>query len=468
MSTSYNTTVKLYSGVPLMKNGTDVLLLAASAAEGVLAAKLTATYSAYYFERENRRYIQIDDIFGNLDGVNYISFANNSHGGKIYFGFVDRVIYVNDHNTQIEFTIDPFPTFFGDCIVAEYAHVLRNTPSEDDRGANLISDFSIETAGNVFTELARRDYNAGTTICYYAASDSTGATGLLQGTNIKIGPLNATLLQDILDHGGVIIGAYACPSAWASGAQQLVTYMDTVNVASFAQMGSYVTNKVKTGLYCKIFVTVNSTTKYYEPEEFTNPESASFGILRTMAPGPGLFIYPKNYRGLTDNLAEGIFAKFPSIQIAANSVYTRAQEKLDMASAAQGMLLGGMSGGLVGAIMGGASGLISSYVNELTAPYKAPTIYGHGEPITDADYGLYCAFGNVHADSFTLRNIDNFFRYYGYAVGGVRPKAQINLDDKAYLQTGNSILFGSEADDELNARIMRGIKIRKTLSTLPG
>lgn len=466
MSTSYNTTVKLYSGVPLMKNGTDVLLLAASAAEGILAAKLTATYSAYYFERENRRYIQIDDLYGNLDGVNYISFANNSHGGKIYFGFVDRVIYVNDHNTQIEFTIDPFPTFYGDTIVAEYAHVLRNTPITDTRGANVVTDFTIDTCGNVFTELARRDYNASSSICYYAAN--TAGTGELQGTNIKIGTLSAALLQDILDHGGVIIGAYACPAAWASGPQQLVTYMDTVTVASFAQMGSFNTAKVKTGLYNKIFVTVNSTTKYYEPEEFANPESAAFGILRTMAPGPGLFIYPKNYRGVTDNLSEGIFAKFPSIQISANSVYTRAQEKLEMASAAQSMVMGGMSGGLVGAIMGGASGLISSFVNELTAPYKAPTIYGHGEPITDADFGLYVAFGNVHPDDYTLRNIDNYFRYYGYAVGGVRPKAQINLDDKAYLQTGNSILFGSEADDELNARIMRGIKIRKTLSTLPG
>ena len=114
MATSYNTTVKLYSKVPLVKGGTEVLYLSAGSAEGILASFLKSTYSAYYFERENRRYIQIDDIFGNIDDVNYISFANNSHGGKIYFAFVDQVIYINDHNTQIEFTIDPFPTFIGD------------------------------------------------------------------------------------------------------------------------------------------------------------------------------------------------------------------------------------------------------------------------------------------------------------------------------------------------------------------
>ena len=101
MATAFNTTVKLYAGVPLVKGGTDVLLLTASAAEGVLASKLVGTYTAYYFERENRRYIQIDDVFGSVDSVNYISFANNSHGGKTYFGFVDQVVYINDSKFQL-------------------------------------------------------------------------------------------------------------------------------------------------------------------------------------------------------------------------------------------------------------------------------------------------------------------------------------------------------------------------------
>ena len=76
---------------------------AASAAEGVLASILVGTYIAYYFERENRRYIQIDDVFGSVDSVNYISFAINSHGGQIYFGFVDQVVYIND---QLSRTVD--------------------------------------------------------------------------------------------------------------------------------------------------------------------------------------------------------------------------------------------------------------------------------------------------------------------------------------------------------------------------
>lgn len=467
MATSYNTTVKLYTGVPLVKGGTDVLYTSGASAESALASYLTATYTAYYFERENRRYVQIDDIFGNLDDVNYISFANMSHGGKIYFGFVDQVVYVNDHNTQIEFTIDPFPTFLGDCTESDYAYVLRNSPksADDTRGANLITDFNIETAGNVYTEIARKQYIGTEGIVYYAGN--IAGVGTLAGTNIKIGPLTSTVLQDIIDHGGTIIGAYTCPAAWTSGAQQLVSALDSQSIAPFANMGSFQMAKVKTGLYNKIYVTVSSSSRYYEPEEFSNPELVEFAILKTMAPGPGIFVYPKNYRGMTDNLAEGIFAKFPAIQIAVNAVYTQAQERIAGANAARSMLLGAISGGLLGADINGISAVSETFVNQWAAQYSPPTLYGHGEPITDPNFGLYVSFGNVHPDAFTLRNIDNYFRYYGYAIGGVRPLADINTDNRAFLQTRGDFLRGSEADGVLNARLAQGIKIRKILGTIP-
>ena len=168
MATAFNTTVKLYAGVPLVKGGTDVLLLTASAAEGVLASKLVGTYTAYYFERENRRYIQIDDVFGSVDSVNYISFANNSHGGKIYFGFVDQVVYINDHNTQIEFTIDPFPTFYGDAKRLDEFFVIRNTPRNDIRGQNLEDDYLPKGVKNSYNYIWGGQFGIDRAVVVYA------------------------------------------------------------------------------------------------------------------------------------------------------------------------------------------------------------------------------------------------------------------------------------------------------------
>lgn len=464
MATAYNTTVTVYKKVPLVKNGTDVLFLGGSAAEGVLAAKAAGTYTGYYFERENRRYVQIDETYGNLDDVNYLSFKNMSHGGKLYFAFVDHCVYINDNNTELEFTVDPFPTFLDDCEMSDYVYVQRNTPETDTRGDNLVVDYNIDTGKNVFTEMARREYIGTTGIVYYAGN--IAGAGTLAGTNIKMGALSSTLLQDIIDHGGAIIGAYACPADWTTGAQQLVDSLSSQTISPFSGMGNFYCSKMNTGLYNKIYVTVSSSSRYYEPEEFADPQSAEFVILKTMAPGPGIFVYPKYYRGVADNLAEGIFAKFPAIQIAVNSVYTQAQQRIEGAQGMKSLVTGILGGGLVGGAMAGVSSVAQSFVNEWSTQFQPPALYGHGEPITAPNFGLYVSFGSVHADSSTLQHIDNYLRYYGYAVGGVLPKASINTANRAFLQTKGDALRGSEADEILNARLAQGIKIRKVLGTI--
>ena len=109
MATVENTTVKIYKGVPLIKGGTEVLYLAQAQAEAALSSFLFKTYTEYYYTRENRGAIQVKDTIDNVEGINYVSFVNTSHGNKIYFAFVDRLVYINDNNTEIQFTIDPFP-----------------------------------------------------------------------------------------------------------------------------------------------------------------------------------------------------------------------------------------------------------------------------------------------------------------------------------------------------------------------
>lgn len=141
MATAYNSTIKLYTKVPLVKGGTEVLYLSQGAAEGALAGFLKATYNEYYFVRDNRRAVQIDATFGDCEGVNYISFSNKSHGGKIFFGFVDEIVYVNDNCTEIRFTIDPFPTYLGDTKIGDAVYVVRNTDVAPTRTSNMLKDY---------------------------------------------------------------------------------------------------------------------------------------------------------------------------------------------------------------------------------------------------------------------------------------------------------------------------------------
>lgn len=479
MSTSYNTTVKLYSGVPLVKGGTEVLFVSGSAAEGALSGFLTATYTAYYFERENRRYIQIDDVLGTVDSVNYISFANNSHGGKIYFGFVDQVVYVNDHNTQIEFTIDPFATFIGDTsLVPGMVYIKRNTlmSAQDIRGINLQDDYlppSTKARYVSLDTLAVPCKNRAQVI--FAAKNGTGypitaPAGYVTG--IQTAPLTDAILTAIKNDGGTIIGCYMFPDSYTGGATPIVVNMGTLSGNPLAHMSSFNHEKLRSGVYTQVALATTNNFKTYDLEDFSNVNSVVFGVVYFYAPAFAVFIYPKNYKGIAENTSEGLYMQSPSISISAQQGYSNAQMTSDifsgLLSGVTGAIAGAAKGGVPGAIAGGAIGLAGGALNmgknAYMSKFNARQVTGSSIPITDDDMTLRASLMAVSPDANDCIRIDDYFDYYGYNLEDMRLAASVNTTDGAYLQTGDEFVHGSEADDELNARIMGGIKIRRTLT----
>lgn len=476
MATSYSSTIKVYSGVPLVKGGTEVLYLSQGAAEGVLGAFLKATYSNYYFVRENRQAVQIDAPFGDLDDVNYISFTNASHGGKIFFGFVDRVVYINDNCTQIEFTIDPFPTYLGDTKELETVFVVRNTLVNDVRGSNLQDDYLPQSAANQYVELA--NFNL---VCNQGRVLFAGKTGLGEPlldprggvTGIQYGTLSPTVLQSILDDGGTIIGAYLEPPDLP---RNMVVAAGTLSGNPLAHMTGYTWEKLRTGVYTQVALATSQSFKAFELEEFSNPQNVEFQIVYFRVPAFSVFIYPKNYRGVADNTAEGVYMQAPALSISARQGYTNQQMSSDIfntlastiAGAVGGAAKGGGYGAAIGAVAGFVGGTANMAKNAYMSKFKAPQTTGGSVPITAADLALKAQLLAVSPRRADCNRIDKYFDYFGYAinaeksVGGLG--SSINLRDGAYLQTGSEMLVGSEVDDELNARLMSGIKIRKTLS----
>lgn len=477
MATSFNTNVTLYSGVPLVKGGTEVLYLAASAAKGVLGAYQTATYSAYYFERENRRYIQIDDLYGNLDSVNYISFENNAHGGKIYFGFVDQVVYINDHNTQIEFTVDPFPTFLGDTTMYSDVYVVRNTlaPGADVPRANLQRDYLPESAKEnyvLLSSLAVPCKDRAQVI--FAGKTGTGYPILAPGgyvTGIQTAPLSDAILTAIKNDGGNIIGCYMFPDSYQGGSVHIAESAGTLTGNPLAHMSNFTYEKLKSGVYTKVALATTNTFKTYELEDFANVNSVSFGVVYFYAPAFAVFIYPKNYRGVPENTAEGVYMQAPALSISAQQGYSNAQMSTDvfsgLMSGITGAIGGAVKGGAPGAIVGGVAGLAGGALNMAKNAYLSRfnprQVTGASLPITDDDYTLRAYLLAVSPTATDCVRIKNYFDYFGYNLEDMRTFSGVNLADAAYLQTGSEFLHGSEADAELNARIMSGIKIRKTL-----
>ncbi len=474
MPTAINTTVKVYKGIPLIKGGTEVLYLSGAAADGVLsgAASAVLTYSQYYYTRENRGYIQIDDVIGNLEGANYIGFQNASHGGKWYFGFIDEIVYINDNCTEIRFTIDPFTTFIGDTQKRDYVYVKRNSPTLTTRTMPYFhtDDYQLPSCKYTFQNLGELNYTAQIGVVYFASA-STNGTGLLLGTGIKTGVLSQAIIEDIQQNGGVIIGAYTCPSGWATGNIQITDALSDFTVNPF--VGITATNeKLKSGVYTKLAVTGNSETKYYNIEDFDNPESITFGCNRLMIPCPSVFIYPKNYKGRANNLAEGFLCKFPSLPITANAVYTNQQRISELVSAGAGLFGGAASGanfGPIGAVLGGFAGAVApmvkgAFTEYVSMRFEPPAVIGHGEPIVDGQFNLRIGFNTIQPTDQCIARIDDYLTRFGWEWNYVESAARISVRrDKDYLQTGEPFVYGSLADAELNARIMNGIRIRLQL-----
>lgn len=479
MATAMNCTVKVYKGVPLVKGGTEVLYLSQGSAEGAIAGKVIKTYTQYYYTREDENKIQVEDDIAVLEGANYVSFANISHGGKIYFGFIDHLRYVSDKCTEIQFTIDPFPTFLADTTMTPYIYVKRNSPIDDTRGVWLEDDYIVKRSGDRWgiATPATLTISCTSPVLYHVCKAEFGNEIAMHTTvahslpvQILQNPTQADI-TGIIGDGGNILGCYLMPSS---------TYTGFVNEAIFA--GSNLTlnvpttgyrhSKLTTGVYNKVSLTTTQGVKYYELEDFTNTTTVSFGVLYCALPSPNVLIYPKAYKGVADNLAEGLTMQFPAIPISTPQVYSQGQAIGDMfnvaSSALTGVAMGAMRGGgygaVAGALIGTVTGIAGMQVQKEIAKYQPTGVTQTNFPLMNSDYTLKARLDLTSPDLKSMQKIDAYMDYYGYNIEEFMDKNDVNFQNDAYLQVGVPFLHGSEGDNELNARCMAGIKIKTSFT----
>lgn len=473
MATAMNCTVKVYRGVPLVKGGTEVLYLSQGSAEGALAGYTIKTYTQYYYTREDENKIQVEEDIVSLEGANYVSFANISHGGKIYFGFIDHLRYVSDKCTEIQFTIDPFPTFLGDCTKCDYVYVARNTPDHDTRGAWLCEDYLPKITKNKFVYTGSDvNYDCSNPVLYFVCKTTIGyyLRAGAHDTAIQFlrNPDQATI-ERILTNSGTILGCYLLPEFMITA--DVVKNAIVGQTISIMQIGSgFRHNKIYSGVYGKCVLQTTQGVKFYNVEDFADDTNITFSRVGVMLPQPVIHVFPNNYKGVASNIAEGITLQLPQIPVSTPSVYTQGQAVNDIFTVAGSAIAGGAMavatggyGALVGVGVGALAGAMNVAKNALVSKFQPTGATQASFPLIDSNYYLRWQIAISSPDLNTLLSIDDYFDYYGYQIDEVLAKEEINEDDDAYLQTGGIFLQGSEGDVALNARLMNGIKIKKTL-----
>lgn len=527
MSTAMNCTVNIYKGVPLIKGGTEVLYESQGSAIGVLGSFLYKSYNLYYYSRENRGAIQVEDVIQNVEGINYIAFQNISHGGKWFFGFVDQIVYINDNNTEIQFTIDPFPTYKGDAKELTEVFIVRNSPKTDSPFL-IAPDF--ENCGRAYTyvEADKVEYELTKIICVFSPGrlqswDDQGTviadidSSLLgtplsqygQSTGLKyaVNPSDQ-LIKVINQSGGTIIGIYAVDS----GFDPATLSTDSLSLTIAPASGLHHLKLSWSDQYNKIFISGAGQGKEYYISKFLSPQSTIvFRIKKYMNPVPTLCIYPEDYEGAGFATNEAIVIQYPTLAYAVsngdvgsalagvgNTIYNKlgsayyddskgwrygdsiietGQNQMDSEGDPRFENLRIIGGALTKAI-GGAVNFATALGKGSKAVFNSLAGLGtamkgmKASEITTTAGGLVLTSNNkmifrlIHCrpNIADLQAMDKYMDYYGYNYSEVRTP---NTDDKAYLQTGQPFVYGSEADDVLNTYFMRGIKIRRNLTNPP-
>ena len=472
-------------------------------AEGVLGAFLHKTYTRYYYTRENEGAIQVDDTIPNLEGCNYVSFQNLSHGGKIFFGFIDRLVYINDNNTEIQFTIDPFPTYLGDTTEREDVYVIRNTPKPDSPSL-IAEDFDFQGRPYTFATLGQVKLPLTKTITIFTGGKLVNEQGVIvadtddlpaqnfqiYGFNtglLYIENMNAQQVKLVTQAGGSIIGVYAVDASFNAA-----NPISTALTGTVTTIGTH--NKLMSGQYNKISVVGCGQSKSFDLDKFSSKPTVGFYIKRIMSPTPTLAVYPLQYEGIAENTAEGFTLEYPMLATSVTNYRSISTNVENLKSILWSLAKQAGKGDTVGDVsrMNIQRGITSpNYMNRreanylkfdamgLTGGYETlrnmmPVLKNSRGSMANAEINT-SAGGLVLTDdnnltfdlilsrhnSVDITALDDYFEYFGYSFNQFMTP---NTDDKAYLQTGNEFVSGSEADVQLNNRIMEGIKIRKTLS----
>lgn len=486
MATAMNCTVKTYKEVPLIKGGTEILYESGASAEGVLSGFLHKTYTEYYYTRENRGAIQVHDTIDNVEGCNYVSFQNISHGGKLFFGFIDHIDYINDNNTEIHFTIDPFPTYRGDAKTATRPYIVRNTPLVDTDYLNNEEDFDFFGKGVEFTELTTATFiPTDNVMLFNCDTNFSGGTldfGGNTGIQYVLNPTGATA-QQIIEAGGEILGVYRVPNGMRTGGG-----VGTDLSATLTFQGTHA--KLKGGQYNKISVIVGSMAKEFDLMKFANKPTVSFRCKGIWIPHPVVVVYPLNYEGVAENTAEAIVVPFPSIPVHYSDIYstpnainnlktiyshTREQTMTDDEPVVMGRskhqeVRNGRTYQKAsetesyrplsfGDTLFNLKGVVKN-IRKSAMPSAGINASG-GNIVLNNSGNIIVSVVHSHHYQSDLEKLDWYFDYFGYSVNAF---GYVNARDKDYLQTGQEYFYGSEVDDVLNEMVMRGIKIRRTLT----
>lgn len=492
-----NSIVYLAKNIKLDKNYKNVLKYSESDMINLITNQNNLVYSGNnfsYIREENS--IQMEIPYGIALQSNYLAFQNPDYSNKWFFAFIDKVEYISNKVTKINFTVDLFSTWWS-YWSPKACYVIREHVASDNIGEHTVPE-NVETGDYVVVDAEDLEYieydNQKFFVCAGISEDIltnntpdkfyngvvSGLTYIALKTNFDVNRLITRY-----NTAGKIDAIYslfmipAFNAQWTQDATGLVnfayitssnTFFDVgeINISRSNYLGNddvgYIpkNNKLLTYPYIYILADNNAgSTAIYKYEYFKNPLMCNFKSIGSISAGCNIKTVPLNYKGVeadTSTMIEAMNfgeslnnAKLP-IGSWTNDVYTNwlTQNGVNIATSllsgtlqvAGGVLMAGSGAGAVAGAGNIASGglSIASTIGQVYQHSLAPDQAEGNVNSSDVMFSagkIAPTFYRMTIKREFAEIIDGYFSRMGYQVNKVKIPNMLHRQNFNYVMIGN-------------------------------
>ena len=412
--------------------------------------------------------------YEDLIQYNYCMYQNEAYDDKWFYAYITEINYINDGMSTIKIETDVWNTWCFD-ITLKQSFVEREHVNDDTIGLHTIPE-GLETGGYFPSDYSIMNYGTLYANPYYVCVgitenilDNTSPILLYNRVYSGIQYLvirdesSLTKFINKYDNAGkneAIVCLFMIPGAfidlghainWSVEDNIYYTTISTgedatsikdISLSRPAQIGissnKYIpkNNKLFTGEYMYLLLdNMSGSVAKYDYEYFSNPQECNFHCIGAITPGCSLQTFPANYKGIPNNISEGLLnAKLP-ICSWNSDIYTNWLTQngvnIGISLATSGLqIIGGalISSTGAGSVMG-ASQMTSGALNiantlgqvyeHSLAPNQAQGNINNGDVIF-ANNRIYPTFYKMSIKEEYAKIIDDYFSMYGYKVNSLK------------------------------------------------
>lgn len=478
-----------------------------------MANNIIKAYTGVSYQRDNLSF-RCPDHIDTIRNCNYLMYQNPAYSNKWFYCFIEKMNYVDDGRTDVEFKVDPIQTFMFD-FDTQPSFIEREHTNDDTRGANTVPEnFELGDYVKNSTAVTPKWGDWGTILYAVGVSEIVGnlqtapssningiANGLYYVFTDSVSILhNIAEMYDIFGKAGAVYTMFAFPQSLLWNGSQYAFTNTTWNYTKDNHSGSFnvkvpnggiggvgvvednltLTPPTKVGAtytprnqklltypFCYFNVSNNAgTTVTYKYEDFSG--TPTFKLEGIVNVGCAIKLYPTNYKNMTlsgDNTYDyGVnCAKFPTVSWNSDS-YTNwlTQNSVDIALktvtavGSIGAVASGIATGNPLLVSGGVASGIGAVTDIVKQQYNAQLIPDQVEGninVGDLNYSKNKNKFTVYPLSIKpefARICDDYLDMFGYATHRVKKPNYAHRQNWWYTKTIDCYIKGNIPNEYMN------------------